>query len=266
MPVEGVRESPQAIEKKVKSHHELRFFVTPEKALRVRDFVREYMEIDEFCVRQPDDSYAVHTVHLDSEDWKLYWRTIQRDQDRWKLRLRYYDDRPDSPVFCEVKHQMIDVIVKHRGGLKRAALPGLLAGEMPHPSQFVSQTPAESEAFEQFLALMLRANARPRLHTAFRREGYESYPAKDRVTRDRSICVSEVSDDLLSMQMDNPLVCSTHTVIVGIRFTERFPNWFRDMVRTLELSEHSLWEHNQQTISCAGLVLREDEVISNIVL
>ena len=250
----------------MKSHHELRFFVTAEKALRVRDFVREYMDFDEHSVGQPDFSYPVHTVHLDSEDWKLYWRTIRGDQDRWKLRLRYYDDQPDSPVFCEVKHQMTDVIMKHRGGLKRAALLDLLAGEMPHPSQFISQTPAESEALERFLALMRRVNARPRLHTAFRREAYESDSLQERVILDRSICVREVSDDLLSMQMGNPLVCSTHTVIVGTRFAERFPNWYRDMVRTFELSESPLGEHNQRTISCAGLLLREDEIISNIVL
>jgi hypothetical protein len=250
----------------MKSHHELRFSVTLEKALRVRDFVREYMDFDQYSVGQPDFSYSVHTVYLDSDDWKLYWRTIRGDQDRWKLRLRYYDDRPDSPVFCEVKHQMTDVIVKYRGGLKRKALPGLLAGEMPHPSQFVSQTLAESEAFERFLALTRRVNAKPRLHTAFRREGHESDSAKERVTLDRSICISEVCDDLLSMHMDNPLICSTHTVILGMRFTERFPDWYREMVRIFELSERSLWEHNQGTIACAGLLLREDEVISNIVL
>ena len=94
----------------MKSHHELRFFVTAEKALRVRDFVREYLDFVEHSVGRRDFSYPVHTVHLDSDDWKLYWRTIRGDQDRWKLRLRYYDDRPDSPVFCEVKHQMTDVI------------------------------------------------------------------------------------------------------------------------------------------------------------
>ncbi len=250
----------------MKTHHQLKFFVTAEKAQRVRDFVREYMDFDEYSVGQPDDSHPVHTVHLDSSDWKLYWRTIRGDQDRWKLRLRYYDDRPDSPVFCEVKHQMTDVVVKHRGGLKRAALPDLLAGEMPHPSQFVSKRPAEAEALEHFLALMRRVNARPRLHTAFRRESYVSCTEKERVTLDRSVCVSEVSDDLLSMQMDNPLICSAHTVILGLRFTERFPNWYQDMVHTLELSEGSLRERNQGAISCAGLLLREDEIISNIVL
>ena len=51
-----------------------------------------------------------------------------------------------------------------------------------------------------------------------------------------------------------------------MRFTERFPNWYRDMVHTFALSERSLWEHKQGTISCAGLLLKEDEVIYNIVL
>lgn len=74
------------------------------------------------------------------------WRTIRGDQDREKLRLRYYDDRPDSLVFCEVKHQMTDGVVKYRGGLKREALSTLLAGEMPHAIMFVSPSPADYEA------------------------------------------------------------------------------------------------------------------------
>ena len=47
-----------------------------------------------------------HTVHLDSDDWKLCRRTVRGDQDRWKLRVRYYPSHPDYPVFCEVKHQL----------------------------------------------------------------------------------------------------------------------------------------------------------------
>ena len=57
--------------------YELRFFVHPEQALLIRDFVREYLDFDEHSVGQPEFSYPVHTLHLDSEGWKIYWPTIK---------------------------------------------------------------------------------------------------------------------------------------------------------------------------------------------
>src|SRR2546426_12619203 len=98
----------------MKPRYELKFAIPPDVALLLRDFVRTYLEMDEYSVGKTNFSYAVHTIYLDSDDWKIYWRTVRGDQDRWKLRLRYYDDHPDSPVFCEVKHQMTDVTLKYR--------------------------------------------------------------------------------------------------------------------------------------------------------
>ena len=121
------------------SHYELRYFVSPDQALRIRDFVREYLDFDGHSVDKPGYSYPVHTLHLDSDDWKLYWRTVRGDQDRWKLRVRYYSSHPDSPVFCEVKHQMTDVIVKHRGGVTQEAVNSLLGGCLPEPGQLLSR-------------------------------------------------------------------------------------------------------------------------------
>src|SRR5258706_8027612 len=146
----------------MKPRYELRFSISPDLALRVRDFVREYLELDEHSVGKTDYSYPVHTIHLDSDDWKIYWRAVRGDQDRWKLRLRYYDDDPDSPVFCEVKHQMTDAIVKYRGGVKRQALGSVLDGHLPHPEQLASQGVKESVALERFVAMMVELRARPK--------------------------------------------------------------------------------------------------------
>jgi VTC domain-containing protein len=252
----------------MKPRNELRFAISPEMALQLRDFVRSYLEMDEYSVGKPDYSYSVHTVYLDSDDWKIYWRTVLGDQDRWKLRLRYYNDNPDSPVFCEVKHQMNDVTVKYRGGVRREALGDLLAGHLPHPEQLLSQGRDQSVALERFVAMLLETDARPRLHISWLREAYiGDYSHSDaRVTMDREIRANAVSDDSLAVQMDPRLVCSNRTIILGLRFTERFPDWYREMTRVFGLGEPLFWEHNQGAISCAGLTLREAELVNNIIL
>ena len=250
----------------MKSRHELKFFILPEVALEVRDFVREYLDFDEYSVGKPEFSYPVHTVHLDSDDWKLYWRTVQGDQDRWKLRVRYYSSHPDVPVFCEVKHQMADVIVKYRAGLKREALNLILAGQLPEAEHLVSKEPKQRDAMERFVRLMLEWNARPKLHILCMREAYESDDGKARVTLDRRLHVSDLSDGVLATEMTNPLIGVYHAVILQLRFSDRFPDWYRELVRVFDLGAWISWSHSRETISCAGLRLTPDDVIHNIVL
>ena len=87
-----------------------------------------------------------------------------------------------------------------------------------------------------------------------------------RITQDRGICVSELTDNLLASRMNNPVICEDRAVLLELRFTERCPNWCLDMVRTFNLSEPVLWKDAQATISCAGLRLTREDLIYNIVL
>lgn len=253
----------------MKPRYELRFFIAPDQVQRVRDFVQEYLDLDAYSVGRPDYSYPVHTLHLDSDDWKLYWRTVRGDQDRWKLRVRYYSDRPDVPAYCEVKHQMTDVIVKHRAAVRPAVVPSLLAGQLPEPAERVSREPEQIRAVERFVTMLGELNARPRLHICCQREAYDSYDGKTRVTLDRNIRVSEVngaSSELLSTGMDNPLLSVNHTVILELRFTDRFPHWYQELVQIFQLSQPLLWKGAAGNISCTGLRLTQGDLIHNIVL
>src|SRR6476660_2852493 len=103
------------------SRFEQKYIITEDVALQVREFVRSYLELDENGVGKPNYSYPVHSLYLDSDDLKLYWRTINGDKNRFKLRLRYYSLNPDSPVFFESRRRMKDGILKQRGGVKQSA-------------------------------------------------------------------------------------------------------------------------------------------------
>src|SRR6185295_9548193 len=113
---------------------ELKYLVPESVALRVRDFVRSYLELDEFGATLPNFSYPVHSLYLDSDDLYIYHTTINGDKNRFKLRLRYYEDRADAPVFFEIKRRVNSVIMKQRGGVRREAVDELLAGHLPEPS------------------------------------------------------------------------------------------------------------------------------------
>src|SRR6267143_7058571 len=151
---------------------ELKYLIRESTAQRVRDFVRCYLGMDEFGVGKPNYSYPVHSLYLDSDNLEIYWRTVNGDKNRYKLRLRYYSDNPKSPVFFEIKRRMKDVILKQRGGVKQAAVPLLLAGQLPEESHLLSKVPSNLVAIQRFQHLMTGLNAKPKSHIYYLREAY----------------------------------------------------------------------------------------------
>src|SRR5438477_6553001 len=121
------------------SRFELKYLIRENTAERVRDFVRCYLNMDEFGVGKPNFSYPVHSLYLDSDSLEIYWRTVNGDKNRYKLRLRYYSDNPQTPVFFEIKRRMKDVILKVRGGVKHDAVPLLLNGQLTEERDMVTR-------------------------------------------------------------------------------------------------------------------------------
>lgn len=48
-----------------KQRFELKYLIGEETALLVRDFVRSYIDLDEYSVGRPNYSYPVHSLYLD---------------------------------------------------------------------------------------------------------------------------------------------------------------------------------------------------------
>ena len=66
------------------SRFEMKYIIREEQAARVREFVRAYMELDEYGAGRPDFAYPVHSLYVDSQDLKLYWATINGEKNRYK--------------------------------------------------------------------------------------------------------------------------------------------------------------------------------------
>ena len=62
-----------------KQRFELKYLISEETALLVRDFVRSYLDFDEYSVGKPNYSYPVHSLYVDSHALALYWATINLD-------------------------------------------------------------------------------------------------------------------------------------------------------------------------------------------
>ena len=220
------------------SRFEQKYIVCEEVALQVRDFVRSYLELDENGVGKPNYSYPVHSLYLDSDDLKLYWSTINGDKNRFKLRLRFYNNNPDTPVFFEIKRRMNNCIMKQRGGVRRDAVDSLLAGYFPDPGHLVSKDPKHMLALQEFCRLMQHIRAKPKAHIAYLREAYVPHDDNSaRLTMDREVRVEPELTARLCTKMERPTLLWGRDIVLELKFTNRFPDWFRELVRVFGLRQ-----------------------------
>jgi len=227
-----------AEDKMQQQRFELKYIIPEDVSRAVRDFVSGYLEIDEYGATLPDFSYRVHSLYLDSDDLHLYQTTINGDKNRFKLRLRYYDNRSEAPIFFEIKRRMNTIISKQRGGVRRDAVDWLLAGHLPEPAHLVSRDPRQQMALQNFCKLAQDIRARPTAHIAYLREAWISPRDNSvRVTLDRAVQCEPEPLAHLSTRMANPVVVFGKEVILELKFTDRFPDWFKHLVRVFGLMQ-----------------------------
>ncbi len=224
------------VDKLQASRFELKYIIQEDTALKIRDYVQAYLELDEYGVGKPNYSYPVHSLYIDSDDLNLYWTTINGAKNRFKLRIRFYNNNPDTPVFFEIKRRMNNCILKKRGGVRRDAVPYLLAGHMPEPRFMVSKEPKNFFAVQDFCRLMQQIGGKPKMHIAYSREAYVPHDDNSaRLTMDREVRSEPDLSGRMTTKMHRPMLIWGKDIVLELKFTNRFPDWFRDLVRAFNL-------------------------------
>ena len=219
---------------------ELKYLVDEAITETIRDFVSSYLELDDYGVGRQNFSYPVHSLYLDSDGLETYHASINGTKNRYKLRLRYYDDKPGSPVFFEVKARVDNCILKQRCAVTREAVPGLLAGHLPEPDQILSKEPRHLATLQRFNLLLNHLQARPKAHNNYLREAWVSPEDNSvRVTLDRNIRIEPCFIPMAVTEMKRPTRLFPESVVLELKFTTRFPNWFGDLVRRFNLMQFS---------------------------
>jgi hypothetical protein len=216
--------------------YELKYHITDDLVSRIRDFIGSYLELDEYSQIRNEHSYPVHSLYLDSPDLKLYMDTINGTKNRFKLRLRFYDENPETPVFFEIKRRINDIIRKERGGIRREYVADILNGAYPDETCLIKPTPEALVAVQRFCTLMHELRARPKGHVAYMREAWENPNDNSvRVTFDKLVKFEPEFGTDLSTAMRSPIFTFGKETILELKFTNKFPIWFLELVRTFNL-------------------------------
>ena len=211
---------------------ECKYLVSEATALAVREFVQSYLAMDEYGATLPNWSYPVHSLYLDSPDLKLYQSTINGDRNRFKLRLRFYERRSQSPVYFEIKRRADNTISKQRGSATHEAVDAILAGQLPNSNQLFAGGAREQHAVREFCRLVSELNARPVAHVAYLREAWMNERDNSiRVTVDREVRCEPEPSSSFKTEMSNPVRVFGDHAVLELKFTNRFPDWFKELVR-----------------------------------
>jgi len=217
---------------------ERKYFVTERQAVQIREYARGRLVPDGYSEGKPDYSYPVHSLYLDSDAMMTYWATVHCEKKRFKLRVRFYDDNPESPLFFEIKRRENECVLKQRAFVRRQAGAHILAGHLPGMEHLVTSKPHHLAAVQRFCQLQHRINARPMVHVAYMREAWVSPGTNSvRLTVDRSVRGQVHHEIEFRTAMANPIYPFGDQRVLELKFTDRFPDWFNDLVCHFNLAQ-----------------------------
>ena len=93
------RPSKGAPGKNLFCRYELKYRITESKAQAVEQFIKPYIHLDRYSKLQPNGAYPIVSLYLDSQDMKLCRESLIGKKNRFKLRVRSYDDDTATPYF-----------------------------------------------------------------------------------------------------------------------------------------------------------------------
>lgn len=230
------------------SRFEFKYMIDETRARAVRDFARTYLTLDENADPALADSYHIHSIYLDSPALSLCQATLNGLKNRFKLRLRFYHDDPNSAVYFEIKRRLNDVICKERVAVRRAAVQPLLARRYPDRSDLVTDSAAGFEALRNFCALRNNIGADRGIMVSYQREAYVT-PNDDsvRLTFDRNVSSGRFDHNLCVNRLEERFQPRVPGVILELKFTDRFPGWMQNLVQTFNLTRSPMAKY----VTCA---------------
>ena len=217
------------------SRHECKYFVPEEHVPGVRAMIRPFTRPDRFAARSPGNRYRLSSLYLDNPALALLVSTEEGHKNRFKLRVRAYDDDPASMVFLEVKRRVGDVVLKTRAPMDRRRAANLLRAGAGADPQGLDPDAAE------FLRLVREMGAQPVIHVRYEREAYEARGhAPVRITFDRMLSRAMPDGWEPRLRGDDYRRTPTNGVILEVKFTDDAPSWVDELVSRAELMRVSI--------------------------
>ena len=232
---------------------EYKYLITERHAQLVQAFAAAYLRPDIHTDAAHGNQYSVYTLYLDSRDLALYHSTVAGEKNRFKLRVRCYDDRPDTLAFFEIKARKNDVIQKARVPVRKEAIERIIATLWAEPEDLGEPSGADVGVLERFCGLCAGLSARPMAIVRYTREAYVDPDARPlRLTMDRDLACVCAKGGRLALNGPGWVELDSRRVVLEIKFTDTFPGWAREMAQALGLVRTSAAKYVRSVAALAS--------------
>lgn len=233
-----------------RNRFEYKYLIDERCAHEVRNFARSYLVHDEFARAEMKWAYDTQSVYLDGPGLPLYHATVQGHMNRFKLRVRYYTEKESDPVFFEVKRRVNDIIMKDRALVKRDRALRMLEGARPQITDLVKQHDLDAwSSLKRFCEMRDNIGAVGKVFVSYKREAWVKESDDNvRLTFDRHLCGGKYDGTfIVKKQVYPPPLLAGSPCVLELKFTDRFPHWFREMARALNLERRNNAKYCQTT-------------------
>ncbi len=218
------------------SRFELKYRIREAKARAIAQYVQAYMEPDKYSLKCPDMQYYISSLYLDSDRLDLCRETIEKKTNRFKLRIRCYDDNPNSPCFVEIKRRLNSVIHKGRARADKSEIANILRGH-----SMAMDTGKDKVVMDQFQYYVRSLHARPVVLVRYMRQAFEDTSQnRVRITFDRKLAYRASRRPELSVHGNGWREVPMDFVVLEIKFTDKYPAWLNDMTKMFDLKQTSM--------------------------
>lgn len=193
--------------------YELKYMLTPEQKQAVLQAISPYMKLDKY------GRTTIRNIYLDSENYRLIRRSIEKPSYKEKLRIRSYSQAThDSTVFVELKKKYDKVVYKRRLPLRESEAMSWLLGEGQCPVS--TQISREIDYFMEYYD-----RPRPVVFLSYEREAYyESCGGDFRVTFDNNILCRRSDIRLTSAAYGEPILDGGR-ILMELKCSGGIPLW-----------------------------------------
>lgn len=217
--------------------YEFKYRVPEPIAIAVESYVRNYLDLDKYAAAHSSGQYSICSLYFDSPDFDLFQETILDKCNRFKLRVRGYEESESAPLFFEIKRKLNRIIYKSRAKINQDCLSSLINSNCVPPD-----LPApDRRILAQFKHYSQGLQARPVVRVRYLRKAYEDLlQSKVRVTFDRYLCYQPAEKPIFRMGGRGWKPVPIDFVIIEIKFTKNYPRWLKDMVCRFNLYRESM--------------------------
>ncbi len=222
------------------SRYEAKYLITADQATAIRDYVRPICSPDHHA--GPDGRYTVNNLYFETPDLRFYHDTKFKKFTRFKPRVRFYDDHPES-LWLELKHKVKNITWKTRRRIPTAEWYTLFDGKKESCER--CEQISIRDSFED---AVLRYNAAPILQVRYVREPFVSdIDEYGRITFDRALSFRPVHGSFALRSerpfqfYDDPLTeiheYDDSPVLLEIKTESFVPVWVQNLIRRFGLGQ-----------------------------